>query len=177
MTETNAIEVGHTFLLGDKYSKIFKASYTDSEGKRRVMQMGCYGLGVSRIMAAALQVLSNENKLRWPLRIVPFKVVILAPKEGSKEVSVMDQVFHLYDHLNSHQDFSNDVIIDDRPDLTVGKKLRDAKKTGYPFIVLFGKSSIDPLNPVVELHQYEEMIKLPVNQVMYHFESINVNFC
>ena len=72
------------------------------------------------------------------MEIAPFKVMIIAPKEGSKEYVAMDQVFRLYDQLNNSNMFFNDVIIDDRPGVTVGKKLRDAKKTGYTgFYVLY----------------------------------------
>ena len=168
------VEVGHTFLLGDKYSKIFKAKYMPKKGKPQILQMGCYGLGVSRILASSLEILSTEeNRLRWPLEIAPFKVMIIAPKEGSKEFVAMDQVFRLYDQLNNSNMFFNDVIIDDRSGVTVGKKLRDAKKTGYPWVILFGRDCIHPTNPVVELHDYEDTISVPVNQILYHFESIN----
>ena len=168
------VEVGHTFLLGDKYSKIFKAKYMPKKGKAQNLQMGCFGLGVSRIMASSLEILSTEeNRLRWPIEITPFKVMIIAPKDGSKESVAMDQVFQLYDQLNNSNMFFNDVIIDDRPGITVGKKLRDAKKTGYPWVILFGKDCIHPTNPVVELHDYEDSISVAVNQILYHFESIN----
>ena len=170
---TKGIEVGHTFFLGDKYSKIFKAKFMTKEGKSREIQMGCYGLGVSRIMAAALEVLSvEENRLRWPKEIVPYKVIIIAPKSGSKESVVMDKVFNLYDLINGHKAFSGDVIIDDIPGMTVGLKLRNAKKMGYPFIILFGKESI---NSVIELYDYRSMIKIPIDQVLVHLKSINIS--
>ena len=70
---------------------------------------------------------------------------------------------------SAHQ---NDIIVDDRLNLTVGKKLKEAKQTGYSHIVLFGKECILEENPVIELHSGKDMIKMPVNQVMYHFETI-----
>ena len=80
----------------------------------------------------------------------------------------------LYDQLNSRSEFQNDVIIDDRSNITVGKKLKEAKQTGYSNIILFGKDCVSEQNPVVELHRgKEEMVKLPVNQVMYHFETLH----
>jgi prolyl-tRNA synthetase len=172
LSKSKGIEVGHTFLLGDKYSKIFKANYVQSNGKPATLQMGCFGLGVSRIMAASLEVLSTEHELKWPESIAPFKMAILAPKGGSKEASAVDNVFKLYDQMNNTARFNNDVIIDDRDKLTVGKKLREAKRIGYPYIVLYGKESIDSQNPVIELHNRDEVIKLPISQVLYHFESL-----
>ena len=166
------IEVGHTFLLGDKYSKCFGAKFTSSQGTE-VLQMGCFGLGVSRILAASLEALSDETHLKWPRKIVPFQIAILAPKENSKESSAMDLVYHLYDQLNHGQEFKNDVIIDDRGHCTVGKKLREAKQTGFTHVILFGKDCVDSQNPTVELYTVDqEMVKLPVNQIMYHFESL-----
>ena len=173
LTTSKGIEVGHTFLLGDKYSKVFGAKFMQVNGKPDVLQMGCYGIGVSRILAASLEVLSSETELSWPSEIVPYQILIVAPKAGSKEFTAYDQVIKLYDQLESRSEFRNDVIIDDRPNYTVGKKLREAKQTGYSHIILFGKDCISEQNPVVELHSgKEEMIKLPVNQVMYHFETL-----
>jgi prolyl-tRNA synthetase len=137
-----------------------------------VLQMGCYGIGISRILAASLEVLSSETELSWPTEIVPYQIMIIAPKGGSKEFAAFEQVMSLYDQLNSRDDFKNDIIVDDRLNLTVGKKLKEAKQTGYSHIVLFGKECILEENPVIELHSGKDMIRMSVNQVMYHFETI-----
>ena len=174
LTPSKGIEVGHTFLLGDKYSKVFGAKFMQTNGKPEVLQMGCYGIGVSRVLAASLEVLSSETELCWPSEIVPYQIMIVAPKSGSKEFVAYDQVIKLYDQLDSRNEFQNDVIIDDRSNITVGKKLKEAKQTGYSNIILFGKDCVSEHNPVVELHRgKEEMVKLPVNQVMYHFETLH----
>ena len=171
LVNSKGIEVGHTFLLGDKYSKIFKARFQGGQGKPEVLQMGCYGLGVSRILAASVEVLSSENCLVWPESIVPYKIAILAPKAGSKEDIATPEVFKLYDQLVNQNEYENDVIIDDRPSITVGKKLRDAKKLGYTYVILFGKECIDANNPVIELYHKNEMLKMPANQVLFHLEN------
>lgn len=72
--------MGHTFLLGDKYSKPLKAFYLTQENKPNVLQMGSYGLGLSRIIAAAVEVLSSEHEIRWPKILAPYTVVIIPPK-------------------------------------------------------------------------------------------------
>ena len=173
---SKGIEVGHTFLLGDKYSKIFKARCL-SQGQPALLQMGCYGLGVTRILAASLEVLSTDQSLIWPASIVPYKVAILAPKGGSKEEAAISEVYKLYDQLVHREEFKDDVIIDDRVGMTVGKKLREAKKIGYTYIVLFGKECIDKTNPVIEFYGgQDEVLKLGVNQVLYHLEQINTTF-
>lgn len=174
LKSAKGVEVGHTFLLGDKYSKLFKAEFTNKNGKPEIMQMGCFGLGVSRMLASALEVLSDENRLIWPEKIVPYKMAIIGPKGGSKEYAAIQQVYDLYDQLDSSKLFNDEVILDDRESYTVGRKLREAQKTGYSHIVLFGKDCIDKDNPVVELYDNaNDMFKLPVNQVLCHFESLN----
>lgn len=74
------LQIGHTFLLGDKYSKPLNAVYLAQNGTPVNLQMGCYGLGVSRILAATIEVLSLEQELRWPMKLVPYQVVIIPPK-------------------------------------------------------------------------------------------------
>ena len=77
-------QVGHTFLLGDKYSKALNANYIANDGSRNVCQMGCYGIGVSRILAASVEVLSSENEIRWPNSIAPYSVCVIGPKVCAK---------------------------------------------------------------------------------------------
>ena len=104
--------------------------------------MGCYGIGVSRVMAASLEVLSTQTELRWPEAIAPFSLAILAPKGGSKEAEagagLLQEICKGAESI-----LGDDVMLDDRAKLTVGKKLREAKKTGYPYIILFGKKCLD----------------------------------
>jgi len=151
LQESKGIEVAHTFLLGDKYSSAMGAKYVGLDGKPSNMVMGCYGIGVSRLMAAAVEALSTEKELRWPLSIVPFSACVICPKPGSKEASKMSEAYALYDALNADV-FPDDVLLDERDKVTVGKKLRDAHKTGYTYVVLFGKDCIDEADPRVELH-------------------------
>jgi prolyl-tRNA synthetase len=76
----NGIEVGHTFILEDKYTKPLKATFLNKSGKPEVLQMGCYGIGVSRVIAAAIEYLSSEKEIRWPFLLAPFKVCLIPPK-------------------------------------------------------------------------------------------------
>ena len=82
---SKGIEVGHTFLLGTRYSQPFKALFRSDGGANLPLHMGCYGIGVSRVLAASVEVLSSPEELRWPLPIAPYTVALLKPKSGSKE--------------------------------------------------------------------------------------------
>ena len=168
---SKGIEVGHTFQLGDKYSRSMKAKYKNAAGEGHVYQMGCYGIGVSRLMAAAVEVMSTPSELRWPRVMAPFSCIVLAPKGGSREGSAASGlVSQLCQSLNTV--LPDDVILDDREKLTVGKKLREAKKTGYPYIVLFGKKCADE-DPMIELHSVNtgEMTELRPEELVQYMKA------
>ncbi|CAM1309055.1 PARS2 (predicted), partial [Pycnogonum litorale] len=143
------IEVAHTFLLETKYSKIFDASYLSKEKQTELLQMGCYGIGISRLLAASVEVLSTDELIRWPHPIVPYEICIVPPKMGSKEAASSLMADHLYDVLSSI--FPNDVIIDDRTNLSIGRRVLDAKRLGFPFVIVCGKHTLETL-PKIELN-------------------------
>ncbi|KAG4072131.1 hypothetical protein HA402_015630 [Bradysia odoriphaga] len=136
------IEVAHTFLLDDKYSKPLGAKFLHANGKPTTLTMGCYGIGISRLIAASIENLSKEQEIRWPFVLAPFSVCIIPPKRGSRE---MESVAHLtdlvYGELTKTQELSDDVVVDDRTGLTIGKRMLEAKRLGYPLIVVIGKDA------------------------------------
>ncbi|NXG67489.1 SYPM protein, partial [Hemiprocne comata] len=156
LTRTRGIEVGHTFYLGTKYSSVCNAVFYSPENKPQLAEMGCYGLGVSRILAASIEVLSTEDSIRWPSLIAPYQLCFIPPKRGSKEeeeegAALLEQ---LYDHLaEALPHLASDSVLDDRTHLTIGKRRKDAEKLGYPYVVIAGKRVCeDP--PVFEVwHQ------------------------
>ncbi|KAK2724308.1 probable proline--tRNA ligase, mitochondrial isoform X2 [Artemia franciscana] len=172
LTETHGIEIGHTFLLGSKYSSALNATFINANGKTQPLEMGCYGIGVSRIVAAAVELLSSERQIRWPLEIAPFKVCIIPPKIGSKEEAATSFVDDIEKRLSKSKEYNGDILIDDRTNLTIGKRFMEAKKTGYPFIVIVGKNALDQ-TPKFEL---ENLVKqtneqLTFDQLMTHLDA------
>ncbi|XP_012577497.1 PREDICTED: probable proline--tRNA ligase, mitochondrial [Condylura cristata] len=144
LTETKGIEVGHTFYLGTKYSSIFNAQFTDVHGKQSLAEMGCYGLGVTRILAAAIEVFSTEDCVRWPSLLAPYHVCLIPPKKGSKEEAAAELTGNLYDHLTEVvPQLRGEVLLDDRTHLTIGNRLKDADKLGYPYVVIAGKRALE----------------------------------
>ncbi|CAK8678050.1 unnamed protein product [Clavelina lepadiformis] len=142
--EIKCIEVGHTFLLGSHYSKKLDVHYINKNQDTVACEMGCYGLGVSRIIAACLEAMSSENALRWPLALAPYKVCIIPPKSGSREESMnTDLVNELYDLLHNTTEFTDDVIIDDRTNRTIGWRAKHANLVGYPVTIVVGKTIMD----------------------------------
>ncbi|EHY59315.1 hypothetical protein HRR83_001413 [Exophiala dermatitidis] len=134
-----AIEVGHTFHLGTRYSSKLGLSIRSADGKANVpVEMGCHGIGVSRLIAAVASCLADDRGLNWPRVIAPFEAVILAAKPDSKRIQAAEQ---LYDQLSAPGPaaVAADVLLDDRHDQGLGWKLKDADMIGYPVIVVLGK--------------------------------------
>ena len=144
ITSSRAIEVGHTFLLGTKYSSVLKAEFTPEDpvtpGERRPMQMGCYGLGLSRIVAAIVETSHDEHGIVWPFSVAPYRVCIVP---GLKDVKVSDTVERLYDMLNDKKELKGEIVIDDRMGFSLGHRLKDAELVGYSLIIVLGKNFLE----------------------------------
>lgn len=132
-----AIEVGHTFHLGTRYSSKLGLCTRSPDGKGTVpVEMGCHGIGVSRLIAAVASCLADERGLNWPRVIAPFEVVILVAKPEPDRLQAAEQI---YDRLSSSESGAADVLLDDRQEQGLGWKLKDADVIGYPVIVVLGK--------------------------------------
>jgi prolyl-tRNA synthetase len=135
---TRGIEVGHVFQLGCKYSKPMKAVVLDESGKESELLMGCYGIGVTRIVAAAIEQNHDERGIIWPAPIAPFQVV-LVPINMHKSARVREVTDRLYDELTAA---GIEVLYDDR-DARPGVKFADAELLGIPHRLVVGERGID----------------------------------
>jgi prolyl-tRNA synthetase len=133
------IEVGHVFQLGDKYSKALGAVYTDDAGAEHHMVMGCYGIGVSRIVAAIAEEHHDEHGLAWPAAVAPYQVhLVVLPGRGETAEAVQAAATSLYDGLRAR---GIDVLLDDR-DASPGVKFADADLLGMPVQVTVGAKGV-----------------------------------
>ncbi|XP_038122389.1 probable proline--tRNA ligase, mitochondrial, partial [Culex quinquefasciatus] len=149
------IEVAHAFILDDKYSKTMGAKFLAQNGKPETLQMGCYGIGVTRLLAAGVEVLSGEKDIRWPFALAPFKVCLIPPKEGSKEVGLGEKwVEKLNFEVGKLSGVGSDVLVDDRTNMTIGKRLMDARKIGYPIVVVVGPKAATESGELFEIHNH-----------------------
>ncbi len=131
---TEGIEVGHIFKLGTSYSESMQAVFQDSEGQEKPFVMGCYGIGVSRVVAAAIEQNHDDNGIIFPLPLAPYQVVVL--NLGGKDEVITAAAEKVYREL---QEIGVDVLLDDR-DERPGFKFKDADLLGMPFRVTVGKS-------------------------------------
>ncbi|CFQ92692.1 proline--tRNA ligase [Yersinia enterocolitica] len=132
------IEVGHIFQLGTKYSEAMKATVQGEDGRNQVMTMGCYGIGVSRVVAAAIEQNHDERGIIWPDAIAPFQVAIL-PMNMHKSFRVQALAEELYATLRSH---GIDVILDDRKERP-GVMFADMELIGVPHNIVIGDRNLD----------------------------------
>ena len=150
---TKGIEVGNIFQLGTKYSAAMNATYTDENGKNKPFIMGCYGIGISRTAASAVEVYNDEYGIKWPVSIAPYHVCIVPV--NIKDEKQMKISSYLYQKLLEN---NIEVVLDDR-DERAGVKFKDADLIGYPLRINVGKTVNDGL---VELkyRQTGEVVKI-----------------
>jgi prolyl-tRNA synthetase len=134
--EYRGIELGHIFYLSTKYSKPMQAHFLDADGKTLPHEMGCYGIGVSRILPAIVEQSSDERGIIWPIAIAPFEVVVMGLQSDVPEVVAAAE--QIYAGLTAR---GVDVLYDDRDD-RAGVKFADADLIGVPFQVVVGKKGL-----------------------------------
>jgi len=129
------IEVGHVFKLGTKYSAAMKCEFLDESGTRVPMIMGCYGLGIGRTVAAAVEQGHDDDGILWPIPIAPFEVVVTSI---GKDEAVMQTATRIYEELLAA---GIDAFFDDR-DERPGVKFKDADLIGFPLRIAVGAKSL-----------------------------------
>lgn len=136
ITEKKAIEIGNIFKLYTKFSEAFKFTYTDAEGNSKLVQMGCYGIGPSRVMGTLVELFSDEKGILWPESVAPFKVHLVVL--GNDEM-VKAEAEKMYQTM---LDQKIEVLFDDRTDSTAGEKFADADLIGIPYRLVVSKKTV-----------------------------------
>jgi len=132
-----AIEVGHTFKLGTKYTEPLNAMFLDDNGKQRPIIMGCYGIGVNRILASLIETSHDADGIIWSRALAPYEAVVIPAKKEDEKIS--REAERVYAELAQA---GVDVILDDR-DKSAGVKFKDADLVGFPFQVIIGKKGME----------------------------------
>ena len=152
------IEVGHIFQLGQLYSEAMHAAVLDEQGKALTMFMGCYGIGVTRVVAAAIEQNHDANGIIWPDAIAPFQVV-LVPINYQKSARVQETADALYRQFN---DAGIDVLLDDR-DARPGVKFADSELMGIPHRIVIGERGLDAGNLEYRHRRETESTEIPLS--------------
>ncbi len=161
----NGIEVGNIFKLGKKYTELMKMTYLDENGKANVPLMGCYGIGVGRLMASVLEAKATENATNWPVEIAPFDVHI-CPIDYTKKKEITEFSDKLYNDLKKD---GLDVLLDDR-NKNAGVKFADADLIGAPIRIVVSPRNL--VNNLVEIKVIGNEAKLVNINEIYEYIKI-----
>ena len=159
LEHAKGIEVGQVFKLGTKYSEALQATFLDQNGRPNPMIMGCYGIGVSRTLAAAIEQYHDENGIIWPRSIAPFEAVIVPI--NAKDDALMSTSQTIYTAL---QDAGVDVLLDDRKD-RAGVKFKDADLIGYPLRITVSKNTLENNEVEIQIRKSGEAITCAIDSV------------
>lgn len=152
------IEVGQVFKLGTKYSEALHATFLDNQGKSHPFVMGCYGIGVTRTVAASIEQNHDADGIIWPVAIAPYEVVIVPANNKSEEVMVAAK--KLYDSMEDSRD---EVVLDDRNE-RAGIKFKDADLIGYPVRVTIGKKWQQSGSVEIKIRRSGEVVEVPLEE-------------
>lgn len=163
LKQSKGIEVGHIFKLGNKYSKAMNASYLDENGKAQFFTMGCYGMGVSRLVAVAIEANHDEKGCIWNKTLAPFVLDIIV--SNIKDTKAMEFAEQIYTHFNDKE-----ILFDDRNE-RFGVKINDFELMGFPYALVIGKGLENNEVELIHRNTLEKQV-LKTQEVISHLEKI-----
>lgn len=166
LKEARGIEVGQVFKLGTKYSKTLNATYLDVNGHEKLCVMGCYGIGVSRTIAAAIEQNYDKDGIIWPIPIAPYQVIVVPV--STKDEQVVQTAESLYQQLRK---LGVEVVMDDR-DERAGVKFKDADLVGYPIRVTIGSKTLANGEVELRLRKTGEVELVKVEELAGYVQGI-----
>jgi prolyl-tRNA synthetase len=162
----NTIEVGHIFKLGTKYTSVLGANFIDSNGKQQPIIMGCYGIGVSRLIPTIIEQNYDKDGIIWPKEISPYQVVIL-PLDAT-DSNIMDKANEVYKELEAQ---GLEVLLDDR-DERAGVKFKDADLLGISLQVIIGREAAKTNSLELKIRREQRKIVKPKAEAMQELNKI-----
>ncbi len=162
----HGIEVGHVFKLGTKYSESLDANYLDSSEKKHPIIMGCYGIGVSRVVASIVETCHDDGGIIWPMHVAPYTVELIPL--NVKDDDVMTAVNKIYEDLTVA---GIDVLMDDR-DQRPGFKFKDADLIGLPIRVVIGGKGLKEGNAEIKLRTDDKATMVPIGNTISHVQQL-----
>lgn len=163
LKQSKGIEVGHIFKLGNKYSKAMNASYLDENGKAQFFTMGCYGMGVSRLVAVAIEASHDEKGCIWNKTLTPFVLDIIV--SNIKDTKAMEFAEQIYTHFSDKE-----ILFDDRNE-RFGVKINDFELMGFPYALVIGKGLENDEVELIHRNTLEKQV-LKTQEVISHLKKI-----
>ncbi len=159
ISEEKSIEVGNIFPLGTKYSEALGLNFVDTEGNKKPVVMGSYGIGISRLLGTVVEINNDEKGIIWPENIAPYKVYLISLEQN-------DEADKIYDEL---QKSGMDVLYDDRDGKTAGEKFADADLIGCPVRIVVSRKTLEKNSVEVKLRNKKEAELMPLGEVVGYF--------
>ena len=160
------IEVGHIFQLGKKYSEKMKVTLKNEKGKDQDLYMGCYGIGVSRIVAASIEQNHDDRGIIWPHSIAPFHLNIICLDPNRKEI--LDECENIYRILKKSD---HDILLDDR-DIRVGVKFAENEMLGIPFSIVIGPNNFNKSKFEFNIRADDKKLELSIDEIKQKMEEL-----
>src|SRR3989344_1451801 len=168
LKENKSVEVGNIFSLKTKFSEPFDLKFTDENGQEKLMLMGCYGIGVSRLMGTAVEINNDENGIIWPETIAPYKIHLINLK--GKEGKSSQLAGEIYEKMTKS---GMEVLFDDRDDLRAGEKFADADLIGIPYRVIVSGKTAEYDSAEIKKRGEKKSEILPIGDIMKKIANSN----
>lgn len=171
LEKRKAIELGHIFQLGKKYSEVTSSTYIDMDGKAQNYIMGCYGIGVSRTLAMIYEnsIIKKDGKfdgISLPINISPYLLYIISKSDDVEKDGMAKEVYNMLEEKNIP------ILFDDRDNISIGAKIKDSKIVGTPYVVVFGKTLEDNYIEI-ENNKTGEKTNVNTNELVDAFTNLN----
>ncbi len=159
LQEKRSIEAGHIFALGTKYSRAMKAEFTDEKGLKKPIEMGCYGIGLPRIMATVAQVCHDQKGIRWPEEIAPFQIHLIALGRGEKVFETAEKIYR------DLQKRGKEVLYDDRKQKSAGEKFAEADLIGAPLRMVLSEKTLQKKSVELKKRSEDEIKLVKISEI------------
>lgn len=169
LRETKSIEVGNIFKLKDKFSAPFDLYFTDENGNKKNVIMGCYGIGIGRLMGTVVEILSDKNGIIWPKSIAPFDIHLIGLNLDDEDIR--KKINDIYIKLSSKYD----VLYDDRINTTAGSKFADADLIGCPIRIVISKNTLLENKYEIKKRNSKDVFLYDINNIMNNIINIETN--
>lgn len=166
LTMESAIENGHIFKLGTKYSEPLHAMFVDENGVKKPIIMGCYGIGVGRLLATVIEINHDEQGMKWPASLAPFDVHLIPLKSSDEQVNtrISSEVKKLYETLTNAD---IEVLFDDREECSTGEKFKDSDLIGLPYRIVISEKTLTQNSVELKNRASGEMKMVQPNEVIH----------
>jgi prolyl-tRNA synthetase len=166
LAEKRAVEIGHIFKLGDKYSKVMKADFTDKAGQSHPVIMGCYGIGLPRLMAMVVESNHDEKGIIWPKTVSPFAIHLVPIEANARVKKAADKI---YQELQKE---GLNVLYDDREGKTAGEKFAEADLLGTPWRIVVSERSLKNNSAEIKERKRKEAVLVSLSRVKTYFKKL-----